>query len=91
MAKNHIRHQGCKGADFRRCLIGRQDWFSIIPLFLISCSFVSGSYFIDIPEKQLFTPPDGYVFAVKLNQMVTFDVTGRKYHSDFTIRSLLSN
>jgi hypothetical protein len=82
MAKNHFG-QICRGANYKRCLIGRHDQFSILFSLLFCCSFVAGSYFIDIPEKQLFTPPDGYVFAVNLNQLVTFDVTGRNDHSGF--------
>ena len=74
MAKNHFG-QICRGANYQRCLIGRHNQFSILFSLLFGCSFVAGSYFIDIPEQQLFTPPDGYVFAVNLNQLVTFDVT----------------
>jgi hypothetical protein len=45
-------------------------------LFLIIISQVEGSYFVDVPGQNLFTPPDNYIFAVQLNQHLSFDVTG---------------
>jgi hypothetical protein len=70
-------------ADFKIRIIGRLELFLIVSIFLITCSYVTGSYFIDIPEKQLFTPPNGYIFAVNLNQFVTFDVTGKEMIKPF--------
>ena len=64
-----------RSATFRMVFSGFQRALRVL-LITFQLGNVGASYFVDAPDQKLFTPPDNYVFAVQLNQLLSFDVTG---------------